>query len=208
MTVDDPIAEALLSDSPYERLRAREFSVLGGALPRKLAWQSYLLLSLAALLPIVGLLPAGVREAYAADAALAAPRWAVVALFAVGAIWLTGLGHAGVALRLLRLGPAISEVQARELLSLENVCSLFGFGTAGFAVLVTYAFVALGFAGLDTLTAYAAVAGNPFAPSPLPVSIGSVAIAAMVGAVVLKFLSAYVYVESLCRGRSDVRATF
>lgn len=207
MTADDPIAEALLSDSPYERLRAREFRVLGGALPRKLAWQSYLLLALAALLPIVGLLPAGVRETYVPDAAMASPRWAVIALFAVGAIWLTGLGHAGIALRLVSLGPSISEVQARELLNLENVCSLFGFGTAGVAVLVTYAFVALGFAGLDTLMAYAAVAGNPFAPAPVPVSLGTVAIAATVGAVVLKFLSAFVYVESLCRGRSAVRAT-
>ncbi|MFB6281010.1 MAG: hypothetical protein ABEH40_03220 [Haloferacaceae archaeon] len=207
MTTDDPIAEALLSDSPYERLRAREFRVLGGAIPRKLAWQSYLLLSLAALLPLVGLLPPGVRETYIGDAALATPRWAVIALFAVGVLWLTGLGHAGIALRLLALGPGISEVQARELLSLENVCSLFGFGTAGVAVLATYAFVGIGFAGLDTLMAYAAVAGNPFTPAPLPVTVGSVAIVAMVGAVVLKFLSAFVYVESVRRGRSAVRAS-
>lgn len=41
----------------------------------------------------------------------------------------------------------------------------------------------------------------------MPVSVDTVAIAAMAGAVLLGFPSAYVSVESLRRGRSDVRAT-
>lgn len=106
MPVDDPIAEALTSDSAYERLRAREFGVLRRAIHEKLAWQSYLLLALAALLPL------------------------------------------------------------------------------------------------------AAFGANPFEQVPDAVSIGTLAITAMVGAVVLKFLSAYVYAETLRREDPAVRGGY
>ncbi|MFB6304304.1 MAG: hypothetical protein ABEH47_03990 [Haloferacaceae archaeon] len=208
MPADDPLAEALLSDSAYERLRAREFGVLKRALHEKLAWQSYLLLALAALLPLAAFLPPGVRERYLADAALASPRWTVLGVVAVTIVWLTGLGHAGVAIRALRVGPSLSEVQAHELVSLENVCSLLGFGTAGVATLLTYAFFGLGFGGLDLIAAYAALGANPFEPVSYGVPIGTLAIVAMVGAVVLKFLSAFVYVESLRRDVPAVRGGY
>lgn len=200
MSSRDPIAERLLSDSPYQRLRARQFSYFVQPISRKLVWQSYLLFSLAALLPILAALPSGIRDAYLPDVATGTPKLAFVAFVAVVFVAGTGLGHAVVEAARLRLRP-LDEAHARELVTLEGLCSMLGFGTGGLATAATYALVALGFAGRETLEAFlAAGGGNPFAASNLGVTVGFVAIVALLSAVALQFLSAYLGVRAALAG--------
>lgn len=197
MYPDDPIAERILSDSPYDRLRARQFSYFNQSIDRKLALQSYLLFALAALLPVLAFVPASVRRTYIADIATSSPRLAFVAFVAVVFVGGTGVGHALVEHARFRLQP-LDERQARELVTFETLCSLLGFGTGGFATLTTYLIVFLGFGGESALDALlAAGGGNPFAPSELGVTVGTVAVLAMVSGVALQVLSAHFHVRSI-----------
>ncbi len=196
MSFDDPIAEKLLSDSPYERLRARQLSYFVQPIDRKLAWQSYLLFALAGLLPVLSVLPATVRRAYLPTVASSSPKLAFVALVAVVFVAGTGVGHALVEYFRIERGP-LDERQARELVTFESLCSMLGFGTGGLATVSTYALVLLGFGGRDLLSAFlAAGGGNPFEPSTLGVTVGFVAVVALLCAVALQTLSAYLYVRA------------
>ena len=198
---DDPIAERLLSDSPYERLRARQFSYFAQPIDRKLALQSYLLFALAAILPLLAVFPPALRRTYFADVATASPKLAFVALVAVVFVAGTGIGHAVVEHARLRLRP-LDERQARELVTVETMCSMLGFGTGGFATLATYLLVALGFGGERALDALlAAGGGNPFAPSNLGVTVGTVAVLALVSGVALQTLSAHLHVRGVLLAR-------
>jgi hypothetical protein len=196
---DDPITDAVLGESTYDRLRALRFGVFKQAIHRKLAWQSYLLLSLAALLPIAAALPDSTRMQYlTGELALASPKLAVLGFAGALLLVLTGLGHAGVAVRRLAREPNISEFEAEQLLAAENVCSTLGLGTATLAVVITHAGFALGFGGASAVATYIDVMGaDPFAASNLPLSLGTIMVVSLLGAVVLQLLSAFVFVESL-----------
>lgn len=196
VSFDDPIAEKLLSDSPYERLRARQLSYFVQPIDRKLAWQSYLLFTLAGILPMLSLLPSGIRQPYLPTVAESSPKLAFVALVAVVFIAASGVGHALVEFARIRLRP-LDERQARDLVSFESLCSMLGFGTGGFATLSTYALVLVGFGGRDVLDAFLAVGGgNPFTTSALGVTVGFVAIVALSSALALWVLSAYLHVRA------------
>jgi hypothetical protein len=193
---DDPITQRVLSDSPYDRLRARQFSYFAQPIDRKLAWQSYLLFALAALLPVLATFPAEIRRTYFADVAAASPKLAFIALVAVVFVAGTGVGHAIVETARLRLQP-LDERQARELVTFETLCSMLGFGTGGFATLSTYVLVIMGFGGEQTLDAFLALGGgNPFVSSGLGVSVGIVAVTALVSGVLLQVLSAHLHVRA------------
>jgi hypothetical protein len=198
MDIEDPIADALLGDSAYDRVRMARWRWFRQSIPRKLTLQSYLLFLLAAILPVVGFLPAAVRDAYLSGAAVATPKVALVALVATLVVAGTGLGHVAVGIRRVVLEPDLTEQQAAELLNVEGVCSLLGFLTGGVAILATYGFVALGFGGLEFLQSYiAAGGGNPFATSAVGIDVASVAVLALVSGVSLRVLATYVWVETL-----------
>lgn len=198
---DDPIADALLGESTYERERLRAFGWFKQSIPRKLALQSYILFALAALLPIAAFLPPSIRETYFAEVAAASPKLAFLGLVAVVLVFGTGIGHALVGVRRVALEPALTELQARELVNIENVCSLLGFFTGGVATVLTYALLLLGFGGESALEAFmSAGGGNPFTASAVGVEVGTVAVTAMVGAVLMRFLSAYVHVRVTLAG--------
>jgi hypothetical protein len=194
---DDPITERLLSDSPYDRVRARQFSYFTQPIHRKVAWQSYLLFALAGLLPVLALTPPEVRTTYLGDVAAATPKVAFVALVAV--VFVAGSGVGLTVVERFRLSRVpLDERQAREAVTFESLCSMLGFGTGGFATLATYGLVLLGLGGQSTLEAFLAVGGgNPFAPSSLGVSVGAVAAVALVSAVVLQVASAYLHVRGV-----------
>lgn len=202
----DPITDAVLGESAYDRLRALRFGVFKQAIHRKLEWQSYLLLSLAALLPIAAALPHSTRVEYlAGELAVASPKLAVLGFAGAILLVFTGLGHAGVAVRRLAREPDLSEFEAEQLLAAENVCSTLGLGTATLAVVITYAGFALGFGGASAVTAYVEVMGaDPFAASQLPLSLGTIMVVSLLGAVVLQLLSAFVFVESLSNRYASV----
>lgn len=203
---DDPITDAVLGESAYDRLRALRFGVFKQAIHRKLAWQSYLLLALAALLPVAAALPNSTRMEYlTGELALASPKLAVLGFAGAILLVFTGLGHAGVAVRRLAREPNISEFEAEQLLAAENVCSTLGLGTATLAVAITYAGFAIGFGGASAVASYVDVMGaDPFAASNVPLSLGTIAVVSLVGAVVLQLLSAFVFVESLSNKYASV----
>jgi hypothetical protein len=197
VSFDDPIADMLLSDSLYDRLRARQLSYFAQPIDRKLTWQSYLLFALAALLPVLWFLPSGVREAYLPTVASSSPKLTFVALVAVVFVSATGVGHAFVEYVRVRFYP-LDERQARDLVAFEGLCSMLGFGTGGLAAFSTYALVLLGFGGRDLIEAFlAAGGGNPFAPSALNITVGLVAVVALLSAVGLQLLSAYLHVRAV-----------
>lgn len=202
MSVEDPIADALLGESAYERLQAERHSLFRQSLTRKLTWQSYALFSLAAVYPALSVLPGALRRAYLpGGVGFSTPKVAFVGLVAASLVALTGFGHAGVGLWRLRLGRSMNETQARELLNAEAVCSLLGFVTGGFATAMTHAFVLLGFGGVAAVENYVAVGGeNPFAPAGLGVSVVDVSVLALVSAVCLLILAAVLSVEASVRG--------
>ncbi|WP_224268662.1 hypothetical protein [Haloprofundus salinisoli] len=202
MSVEDPIADALVGESAYERLQAERHSLFRQSLARKLTWQSYLLFSLAALYPALAVLPEPVRRAYLPESiGFATPKVAFVGLVGVSLVALTGLGHAAVGVWRLRLGRTMNETQAREVLNAEAVCSLLGFFTGGFATAMVHAFVLLGFGGVNAVKGYVAVGGgNPFAQAGLGVSVVDVSVLALVFAVCLLVLAAVLSVEASVRG--------
>ncbi|QCJ46484.1 hypothetical protein [Haloprofundus sp. MHR1] len=202
MSVEDPIADALLGESAYERLQAERHSLFQQSLTRKLTWQSYLLFSLAGLYPALAVLPEAVRRAYLPERiGFAAPKVAFVGLVAVSLVALTGAGHAAVGVWRLRLGRTMNETQARELLNAEAVCSLLGFFTGSFATAMVHAFVLLGFGGVDAVERYvAAGGGNPFAQTGLGVTVVDVSVLALVSAVCLLVSAALLSVEASVRG--------
>jgi hypothetical protein len=185
MPADDPIADALLDDS-YERIRVERSVYLRYPLSRKVAWQSHMLIALAAILPLAALLPTSLRREFLPVVSAARPKLAFLALVALVVVAATALGHIFVAWQTKR---DLDEQTARELFTLENVCSLLGFATGGFAVGATYALVLLGFGPLQTYVA--AGGGNPFVQSTLAPPLGVVALTALVVGVALRTAAAW-----------------
>lgn len=177
--VEDPIADAVLSGSTYQRLRVRRPSLFSQPVPQRLGWQAATLGALALVAPLWMTAPDQVR---AAAGAAASPTVLVVGLFAVATQVLGAAGHVATALVRLR-AEELDERTARRLLAAEDASSLVGLATGGFATAVTVGYFALG--RLDPETVAAVVesgGGNPFSPSGLGVSVPAVAGAALAAA--------------------------
>ena len=183
--MDDSITDAILGGE-YQRIRVERRVYLRYPLPRKVAWQSYMLLSIAAVFPLVAFLPAGVREQYLPVVATSTPKIAFVILFGLVLTTTTAVGHLFVA---WRTRDGVDEATASDLVTLENACSLLGFATAGVAVGVSHAFVLLGYGPLD---AYVALGGgNPFVSSPIAPPLWAVTLLALVLGVCLRTAAAW-----------------
>ena len=204
MSGDDPIAAALLSDSAYERVRYQRFGWFKQPVTRKLTLQSHLLYLIAGVFPTLALLPHDLRTAYFdGSVAGAAPKVGLVALVAVVVIAAAGLGLVAVAaLRVVR-DDEFDEHQAHSVLDFEDLCSMAGLATGGVATVATYAFVLMGFGGVETVRAWvAAGGGNPYAPSGVGLDVATVAATALVLGVCFSVAARYLRSRGL--GRSDV----
>jgi hypothetical protein len=191
--VDDPVTSAVLGDSTYERLRVQRYSLFKQSIPQKLAWQGIVLGALALVLPLAMTLPASARAHFpGGDPLAAAPKILLLGAWAGAIELVAALGLAYVAYRRLSLGDALSEPQARHLLTVEDVASMVSLVTGAVAVLAVDGFFLLGHAGEDGITAFTAAGGeNPFASTPIPVTVVGVATAASVLAVAVFALSRY-----------------
>lgn len=182
-SLDDPIADALLGRSTYDRLRMRRFSYFKQTVPQKLAWQSGLLFTLAFVLPLAAGFPAETKALFAGHTPVAAsPKALLLGLIAAT----VELGTAGtlvaVTLRRVQLEPDLCEETARRLLNVEDVATLVGLVTGGFAVLLTVGFFLLGYAGPEAVSTFAASGGaSPYAPSGSGISVMALGVAAVVG---------------------------
>ncbi|WP_277552677.1 hypothetical protein [Halobaculum limi] len=199
MDSDDPITRAILSDSVYERLRAGRFGWFKQPLSRKLTVQGYLLHVLAAILPILALLPPEIKQAYFSRSVVgAAPKVAVLALVAVTVIGTAGAGLSAVGAFRLWRGDDFDEHTAQSVLNFEDLCSMLGLATGTIATVATYLFVLVGFGGGKTLQAWIATGGgNPYAPSGYGLNVGTVAVTALCIGVVLQVVSTYLYARGL-----------
>lgn len=187
-----PIAAAC-SSSTYERARVHRRDVFARSIPAKLTTQAFLLVALAGAAPIVALYPPSVASLFPVDPLGAAPRAALLGVLAVGIETLTAAVLVVVALVRLRWEPDMTEARAAHLLDVEAVASLFGLGTSGVAVVATNGFLLLGLTGRRTVLRVGTLGGNhPFTASGTGVSVATVAIAALCGALALGLASRYV----------------
>lgn len=194
---DDPIADAILRGSTFERLRATRFSPWRWPIPRKIAYQSYLLTALAAVVPLTLALPPEIADAYLGASRLdASPHVLVLGVFSLIVLVLTGIGHAVIGLYRLRLEPDISQNRALELLAWEDVASSLGLGTAGVGVFATLAGVGVGYAGTDLFASGHLSAAALFGPGGV-VSVFWFGFLALAAASTLYWLSGYLHMSTV-----------
>jgi hypothetical protein len=187
---EDPIASALLGSSTYEQLRARRYSLFKQPLPRKLALQSAILGALALVFPLAMTLPSSARSLFpGGDPLSSAPKILVLGAYAGVIETVAAAGLAYVGYRRLHSGDALSEGEARTLLNVEDVASMISLVTGAAAVAAVDGFFLLAHGG-DAMSAFFAAGGdNPFAGTPIPVTVPGVAAPAAVLAAVLFVLS-------------------
>lgn len=185
--IDDPFANAVLIDSPYERIRQLRYSPFDQSIPRKLVLQSGLLFLLALMLPMMATFPAKARALLDGTVVSASPNVLVLGGVGGAVVFLTGLTLTGLGFLRVRLEPRMTEALAHRLLGLEDIASLLGIGTGGLAILLTMAYVLLGYVGSRAVEWYVEATGlSPFGPSGIePLSVGVVATFAFLGSVTL-----------------------
>lgn len=197
---DDPVAEALVGGSVYERLRVTRVGSFTQSIPRKLRWKSGLLFALALTLPLFAVMPADVRSLLPPGDPLAgSPKIIVLGLVGGAATFLAGLCLLAVLCARVRAADGMSEHRAETLLSLEEVASLVGFVTGGPAIAITLGFVLLGLGGGAAIETYVQVTGrNPFAGTST-VSVSQVATLSFAGSVAL-FVASQLATQTLALG--------
>lgn len=181
---DDRIADALLSGSPYDRLRVTRFSYFTQPITQKLLWMAVLLAAVGLVAPIAVTTPAPTRTAILGSEPLSSsPRVVVLGLLAVGVVSASAASLVAVSLRRHQLGAAVTERQARRLLNCEELASLVGLVTGSALVIVTLGLFAVGHGGEALLETFGSQGGgHPFAPSGTSVSVATLATLSLVAA--------------------------
>jgi hypothetical protein len=184
---EDPVASALLGESHYERLRVRRYSLFKLSIPRKLALQGLILGMLALVLPLAMTLPTSTRALFpGGDPLSSTPKILVLGAYAATIEVTAALGLVYVGYRLLSRGDELTEHEARRLLNVEDVASMISLVTGLASVVAVNGFFLLGHAGEAATSAFLAAGGqNPFAHTPIPVTVPGLAITAGVSAVLL-----------------------
>ncbi|MDS0476692.1 hypothetical protein [Natrinema sp. 1APR25-10V2] len=179
---NDPIADALLGESTYERLRVERYALIKRRIPQKLVYQSGLLFALALVVPIVATYPSSVQTAFPGGNPLWSSPLVLWVGVAAGGIQLgTATCLVAVSITRRRYEPHLSESQVHALLNVEDVASMFGLATGGFAILITIGFFLLGHAGVDTFTAVVESAPrDPYRQTGVSVSVVTVGAAAAI----------------------------
>ncbi|WP_049888308.1 hypothetical protein [Natrinema sp. J7-2] len=193
---NDPIADALLGESTYERLRVERYAVIKRRIPQKLVYQSGLLLVLALVVPIVATYPSSVQATFPGGAPLwSSPLVLWVGVYAGSIEVGTATCLVAVAIARRRYEPSLSESQVHTLLNLEDVASMFGLATGGFAILITVGFFLLGHAGVETVTAIVESAPrDPYGRTGVPVPVIAVGAAAAISSCVVYAAGRYLSV--------------
>ena len=190
-SVHDPIASAIIGESEYDRLRARRYTLFSQSLPRKLALQGLILASLALVYPLAITLPASARALFPSGNPLSStPKILLLGAYAgaLETVAIAGLVYVGY--RLHRERGDLAEHEAQHLLNVEDVASMVSLVTGAFAVVAVNGFFFLGHAGPDAMSAFLAAGGkNPFAATPIPVSVTGIAVPAVALSIVAFTLS-------------------
>lgn len=189
---DDPIADAILSNSTYDRLRLRRLSYFKQTIPQKLAWHGGLLFSLTFILPLTAGYPVETRALFGATTPItASPKVLFVGLFAATILLASAGTLVAVTLRRLQLEPDLSEAAARRLLTVEDVATLFGFLTGSFTVFLTIALFFLGYTPPQVVSALVDFGGTGlYASSGVGVSVFQFGLAVIAGSILVVAASA------------------
>lgn len=190
---NDPIADALLGESTYERLRVERYALIKRRVPQKLVYQSGLLLALALIVPITATYPTTVQTTFPGSEPLwASPLVLWLGVYAGGIELGTAACLVAVAIARRSREPQLSESQAHVLLNVEDVASMFGLATGGFAVLLTVGFFLLGHAGGETFQAVIESAPrNPYGQTGVSVPVIAVGTAAAISSGIVYAVSQY-----------------
>jgi len=180
--LDDPIADAFLGESDYERLRVQRLCTFTQPIDRKLRWLSGLLFALAATFPMLALVPPTTSGLFpGGDPTGAMTKVLLVGLFGGLITFGGGIGLVYVAVRTRMDGRDLTERRAWSLLTLEEMCSYLGVVTGGFAIAISVGLHLMAAGGTESTTAYVEAMGqNPFAgigaavPSALVAAFGAV----------------------------------
>jgi len=173
--LDDHISHAIVDGTPYERLRARRYSLFSGTIPAKLRRQGGLLLLLTAVVPVLGAATATTEGGTAWSALFTSPKIALLAFFAVGVETLAAVALFAIAA--LRLKHEIlDERTAHRLLNLEDMASMVGLGTGGLAVVLVATYAVVGVLAPDALVGLQpAHSAGPFSASGAGVPLAAIA---------------------------------
>lgn len=190
---NDPITDAFLSDSTYERLRVERYTLISRRIPQKLVCQSALLFVLALVVPIVATYPSPVRAAFpGGDPLWSSPLVLWVGVYAGGIELGTATCLIAVAIVRRRYEQHLSESQVHALLNVEDVASMFGLATGGFAILITVGFFLLGHAGAETFYSVVESAPrDPYGPTSVSIPVIAVGMAAAVSSSVVYSIGRY-----------------
>ncbi len=187
--LDDPIAAAILSNSPYEQLRAT--GSLRRSIAAKVGTLGVLLAALTVSVPLVMTRTPVMQALYRGESPLASTP-IIATLGAIGCVLALA---SGVTLGLIvahqaRLGETLSRTQARTLLAIEDVASMFGFGGGVLTLVTMLTFVGCGLSGPDAATA---IASGPFTTSLVGISVESLVAIAAAGSLLLVAMSVYIH---------------
>jgi len=180
--IEDPVAESLLSEDAFRRLRIEQSMGVGWTTVRRLRVQALIAAALALVYPLGGY--AGVGES---------PITIVVGVF--GGTIVTGGAAAVTAVAVVRLRAdgELTQTAAEELITLEELATMLSLVTGGAAVAATHALF------LTAVFAPDALAGlmrrDPFAPTGTPLTLSVVAVAALAVSVTIALLSRWLETE-------------
>ncbi|QSG10263.1 hypothetical protein [Halapricum desulfuricans] len=182
---DDPITDAILSTSQYERLRYAE-GIITVPVSRVLTYQAVLLALLASILPLYSLYPPTIgAHVGTLDPFLAAPK--ILFLGLVGWVIEVASALALAALYWYRVGhEPLEEGTARAIVNLEQIAIGLSLVTGGLAIGATVALVSLGVFGGSLLSTYLTdVAGTNVFAHGGTLSVGHLAVLSVLGCLVV-----------------------
>ncbi|MFC7202148.1 hypothetical protein ACFQJC_01365 [Haloferax namakaokahaiae] len=188
---EDPIAAAILGDSPYERLRVGRYALFKQPLSRKLVWQSMIFSTLALVVPLTMTLPTSTQQLFSSDdLLLATPKILLLGAFGVGVVSVSALALTYVGYRRVTAPDGLTEREACKLLDIEDAASVVSLVTGALAVGIVVGIFLLGLGGDAAMSMFLSLGGeNPFAPTAMPVSVLGVGLATSTLAVVFYALS-------------------
>jgi hypothetical protein len=149
------------------------------------------LFALALVVPITAAYPESVQATFpSGDPLWSSPLVLWVGVCAGGVQLGTAACLVTVATVRRRLGVGLSESQARTLLNVEDVASMVGLVTGGFAIVLTIVFFSIGHAGVETFVAVTESAPqNPYEQTDVSVPVIVVGTAAAASACFVYLLS-------------------
>ncbi|MFD1512424.1 hypothetical protein [Halomarina rubra] len=179
--LDDPIADAVMSDCPYQRATVDRYRPIRGPVSRTLLRQAALLVVLASVLPIVATYPTSTRTLLSAPAVETFPKVLLVGALG-GAVQL--LAAAVLVCLVVVRSDVDTRRQADRLVTLEDLATTISLGTGGFAIAFSVGYLFLGHLE-DALTVVTRGTTDPFAAVATATSVGiavdTVALAALAG---------------------------